>query len=661
MNLYYRKDHIANDSCAAPRLAVQILTACCLAACTLAIMLAALFLAPGSARAEDIITLRYGENYSGSYDPDRTVSYEFTLDDNAIVILKGIRDDRLSYLLALFQYNDNTDGALTGLDLNDATWTNYDGKIETVDKTDFTMRVTDSARQDADAFFTLSKGSYCVQAEPASLGQIPDYSFTLDIQPFIYENDPEPNDDPETAAVYKTGSWQEGQIVINGSSPDSGGQDWYAVTVPEAGSYRFDYASDGFFRGTFAWYNQKGKPVDLKASGSDVSSVSPGKTVLEALDSPHSASLGQHGDSAADYQAVLEFPEAGTFYLCASAVDAGSYKFCLSPIGASLTADQTATAEDQASAEQTIATDTSNATTSTDSSSATQPANSSGQQVELVFLLDQAFYNSNGAVTAMDTVPYIYNNRVFLPVRALATGIGIPDTGIIWNSVDRTVTLTDGSTTLSMVLDSPVLYNNGNPQTMDVSPASSSNRVFLPARYIAEAFGLTAEWEPETSSVIIRGQKSSPVQPVSSSATVSTSQPSVGTIELDRQMIGEELRKGSYNGSLLNGKPSGNGTWVDCLGRIKTGSFSMSGATDITIRTAHVAFPDGAEFTGTYTAVLYTAIEKFEGHFVFTNGNAFDGTVENTADLQQHMVGTYTLPNGNTVDVDRNYDLSGGN
>ena len=565
----------------------------------------------------------------------------------------------LSYLLAL--YYRSSSGTLSGLDLNDVTQTNFDGNIEIMDKMDYELRVNEGADHDSDAFFALSAGTYYLQVKPVSDNDTPDYEFVVDLQPFIYENDEEPNGSLETASAYKTGSWQEGQIILNGLESDADGQDWYAVNVPEAGSYRFNYASDGFFRGNFTWYDQQGRNIVLNNGSSDATNAAT-NTVVNMLDAPHKASLGVHADSAAEGETILTFPQAGSYFVCVEAVDAGSYKFCLSPVAASL-ANEPASTDNTGDSSSTA--DTSATTADSSSTQSTVPPTGSSPDIELVFLLGQAFYNSNGAVITMDAVPYAYNNRVFLPIRALANGIGIADSGILWNSVDRTVTLTDGATTLSMVLDSPVLYVNGAAQNMDVSPANASNRVFLPARYIAEAYGLTTEWEPVSGSVIIRGQKSSPTQtsvPDSVPGNVSDNQQTVGTIELDRQMIGDELRKGSYNGSLVNGQPSGNGTWVDCLGRIKTGNFTMSGSADITIKNAHVAFPDGAEFTGTYSAVLYTAIEKFAGHFVFpNNGNAFDGVVENTADLQQHMVGKYTLPNGNTVDVDRYYDLSGGN
>lgn len=624
----------------------------------LALVLAPGGLTPGetarAAEAGSIVLLETGQEYSGVYDPGELTSYRFSLEENAVVILRGIRDERFSYFLSL--YYEGSSQNLNRLALSQATQTGYDGAPEVKDIQDGQMRVTSSARQDTDAFFTLSQGDYYLQVAPYSASDKVNYAFSLDVQPFVYASDQEPNGEMAAAADYKTGSWQEGHIIWNGMNPDAGKQDWYLVTVPEAGSYRFDYASDGFFRGSFTWYDSQGKHLDLGAANN--AATVPGRTVLEAMEAPHCGSLGEHGDAAEQYQDTLEFPRAGDFYLCVTAADAGSYKYCLSPVAPSLSPDPDS-ANEASVYESSADADSSDINSSSDSGS--------NRRVELIFLLGQAFYNSNGSVITMDTAPYSSNNRVFLPIRALASGIGIGESGIIWNSVDRTVTLTDGTTTLSMVLDSPVLYVNGNPQQMDVSPAYSANRVFLPARYIVEAFGLTAEWEPLTGSVMIRGEKTGsalavPASTDDASSSPESSQPSVGTIELDRQMIGDELRKGSYNGSLVNGQPSGNGTWVDCLGRIKTGNFSMSSSTDISISSAHIAFPDGAEFTGIYSAVLYTAIEKFEGHFVFpNNGNAFDGIVENTADLQQHMVGTYTLPNGNTVDVDRYYDLSGGN
>ncbi len=616
---------------------------------SLAISLIIIF--PQFAFASTIVPLTPGEKTSGKYNASSVISYEFKLDQDALVSLHGYKDDMYSYYIALYS-SLNRDDSPPGLDLKGLTQMNYSGILETRDIYDYELKVNESAMTDGEAFFPLSAGSYYLRIKPEGINEEPDFNFVLDVQPYIYAAETEPNNELAAASPYSAGNWQEGLIMRNGNQPDASALDWYSMSIPEAGNYNFSYVSDGFFKGKFVWYDENGKNVVLMQNPATTTASST-KTVLEMSEIPLNASIGEHQDSAAEKTAALEFAKPGKYYICIQGESSGSYKFRLSPVGSvGPPVDSPANPSDN------LVADNGNVQPAITPASNTS---STGQDIDLIFMIGRTFYSSNGSVITMDSAPYAASERTFVPVRALANGIGIPDSGIMWNDVDQTVTLTDGITTLSLLMGSNVLYNNGNAVIMDVSPAASSGRVFLPARYIAEAFGLTAEWEPLTNSIIIRGNKSSSVPATVNSANsvaAPADQPVTGQIELDRQMINGELRKGTYSGSLLNGKPSGTGTWVDCLGRIKTGAFSMPSATEVEIRSAHIAFPDGAEFNGQYSAVLYSAAEVFEGHFSFpSNGNVFDGKVENSADLKQHMVGTYTLPSGKTVDVDRFYDL----
>ena len=90
---------------------------------------------------------------------------------------------------------------------------------------------------------------------------------------------------------------------------------------------------------------------------------------------------------------------------------------------------------------------------------------------------------------AMDAKTFVANGRSYVPVRYLALALGVPESGIIWDGKTRTVTLTMGDVTLKMVIGKKTLYVNSTAKQMDVAPVIKGGRTYLPARFVAEAFG----------------------------------------------------------------------------------------------------------------------------------------------------------------------------
>lgn len=103
-----------------------------------------------------------------------------------------------------------------------------------------------------------------------------------------------------------------------------------------------------------------------------------------------------------------------------------------------------------------------------------------------------------------DAVPFIADGRLYVPVRYLANALGIPDTGIKWSASSQTVTLADKNMSLTMVVGKNVIYINDTAQPpMDVAPLSRGDRVYLPARYVAEPFGCRVAWDEAGQQVVI--------------------------------------------------------------------------------------------------------------------------------------------------------------
>lgn len=108
------------------------------------------------------------------------------------------------------------------------------------------------------------------------------------------------------------------------------------------------------------------------------------------------------------------------------------------------------------------------------------------------------------ATETMDTVPYIKENRTYVPVRYLAYSLGVQEENIIWDNDARKVSITKDDTTIVLIIGSQYMYVNKKPIKMDVSPEITNDRTFLPARWVAEALGAEVEWDDTTKQVIIK-------------------------------------------------------------------------------------------------------------------------------------------------------------
>lgn len=122
-----------------------------------------------------------------------------------------------------------------------------------------------------------------------------------------------------------------------------------------------------------------------------------------------------------------------------------------------------------------------------------------------LFFVGSKEYVSGKYVYQMDVAPFVENGRTYVPVRYLADALGVVSTNIMWDAPTQTVSLTkEGHGNIYLTVGGTILRRNTKPSVvLDAAPVMRHNRVFLPARYVAEAFGETVSWEPETNGVLI--------------------------------------------------------------------------------------------------------------------------------------------------------------
>ncbi|KKM08654.1 hypothetical protein SY88_22755 [Clostridiales bacterium PH28_bin88] len=121
------------------------------------------------------------------------------------------------------------------------------------------------------------------------------------------------------------------------------------------------------------------------------------------------------------------------------------------------------------------------------------------------FTIGKNTYNVNGQTRQMDVAPFTDNNgRTLVPVRFMAYALGIPEEGITWDSGTQTVTLTRDGVSVLLRLGNSSLYLDGKlAGNMDTAPVMKNGRVFLPTRYIAEAFSHAVTWDGDSQKVMV--------------------------------------------------------------------------------------------------------------------------------------------------------------
>jgi len=106
----------------------------------------------------------------------------------------------------------------------------------------------------------------------------------------------------------------------------------------------------------------------------------------------------------------------------------------------------------------------------------------------------------NGAELATTAAPVEQEGRVLIGMRdifeAMSASIG-------WDSATRTVTATQGVTTVMLTIGSKVAYVNARAVALDVAAQIINESTYVPLRFVAEATGAEVRWFGVTRTVEI--------------------------------------------------------------------------------------------------------------------------------------------------------------
>lgn len=137
------------------------------------------------------------------------------------------------------------------------------------------------------------------------------------------------------------------------------------------------------------------------------------------------------------------------------------------------------------------------------------------------FVVGQASYTVDGQLRQMDAEAFVENGRTYVPVRYLAYALGVEDKNIVWNTkegrismmltekeiktVNGRTNIINHDTLIQIQIGWDMLLSNRTElnKRMDVAPVVKDDRTYLPARWVAEAFGYKVDWLPESQTVLI--------------------------------------------------------------------------------------------------------------------------------------------------------------
>ena len=110
---------------------------------------------------------------------------------------------------------------------------------------------------------------------------------------------------------------------------------------------------------------------------------------------------------------------------------------------------------------------------------------------------------------ALDVPAYISaDGYTMLPVRAVATALGINNSNVIWNQATKTVTIMYGQRIITMVAGQKVITVNGNTIPASATVQIKDGRTFLPMRDLATALNVAdITWDAATKTATMNGNQ----------------------------------------------------------------------------------------------------------------------------------------------------------
>jgi hypothetical protein len=109
-----------------------------------------------------------------------------------------------------------------------------------------------------------------------------------------------------------------------------------------------------------------------------------------------------------------------------------------------------------------------------------------------------SFGNSASDNQIFNIPPFIYKDRVFVPMRKIFETLGAE---VIWNEDEKSITAKIAETEIKLAIGSEDMQINSAIIHLDVSTMIENDVTYIPVRAISEAFGARVEWDNNTKRV----------------------------------------------------------------------------------------------------------------------------------------------------------------
>lgn len=110
------------------------------------------------------------------------------------------------------------------------------------------------------------------------------------------------------------------------------------------------------------------------------------------------------------------------------------------------------------------------------------------------------FYKVDGETRTMDTAPFIYQQRTFVPIAFIALALGA---SVRWNPQEQEVVISKGGRILSMRIGRREYMLNGKPYQMDTVPFIRDQRTQVPISFVSLALGCKVAWVEKEKKVLV--------------------------------------------------------------------------------------------------------------------------------------------------------------
>ncbi len=142
----------------------------------------------------------------------------------------------------------------------------------------------------------------------------------------------------------------------------------------------------------------------------------------------------------------------------------------------------------------------------------------------------------NNNLIKFDTPAYIKNGVTLVPLRAISEELGGE---VSWDEETQTVTITNGDTVVQITANSTTGIVNGEAIEISVPATKTCGRTYVPLRFLAEALGLTTEWDSENDLIEISDGAETPVEDVSENDGTDTPVEEVSGVDNTGTTVGE--------------------------------------------------------------------------------------------------------------------------